>query len=405
MLPAGAAPVKRRQRRDALVVPAPVHHRSPGRPPPAGGGTGTGTTAVVSRSPGRVNLIGDHTDYCGGLALPMAIDLGIEIRLDLDGSRRLELTSDVDARPAVIDVGAPADPEALTRRTPPWSRLAAAVTALARPASGGVGSVRSTVPAGAGLSSSAAFSVALALALGAGPDPVPLARRCQQAEAAAGSDVGLLDFLCVAGAREGHAMLVDFSTLGTSHVPVPREVEVVVVHSGVSRRLDRTPYALRRRECAAAEDRLGISLGRAGASDVGTLGDPVLRRRARHVVSECGRVREVAGALAGGDLAVAGRAMVESHHSLASDFEASVPEVDALVCSLTGLPGVYGARMTGGGWGGCVVALARPGTVDPARWPGRCWLVRPSAGATVDALEAGAAGAQRPVAARRGREG
>src|SRR5208283_3974883 len=145
---------------------------------------------------------------------------------------------------------------------------------------------------GAGLSSSAAFSVAPLPALGHDPDPLTLARDCQEAERSAGSYVGLLDPLTIAAAVEGHALLIDFTTLETRPVRVPDEACFVIVHSETPRLLTTTPYATRRAECERATHILGRPLGTCDLGDLSALGDPVLRRRARHVVTECGRVRE-----------------------------------------------------------------------------------------------------------------
>ena len=350
---------------------------------------------VVTRAPGRVNLIGDHTDYNDGLALPMAIDLATEVELVEDTSGQLRLVSDIDPRPALIPVGPAAEATGATDRAgtgrslPWWARLAVAVVDQVDGAAGGTARVTSSVPVGAGLSSSASFCVALATAVGAPPTPVALARLGQRAEAAVGAAVGLMDPLVVAGARAGHAMLVDFGTLDVEPVPVPDDVAIVVVHSGEARRLADSPYGARRSECAAAAARIGRPLGRATEPDVSALTDPVLRRRARHVVTEGGRVRAMAAALRAGDTVTAGRLMVESHHSLSGDFDASTSTVDALVDDLLRRPGVHGARMTGGGFGGCVVALTRPGAVDPAAWPGRAWVVQPSAGVSRQVRRAG----------------
>lgn len=338
---------------------------------------------LVARAPGRVNLVGDHTDYNGGLALPMAIDLVTEVHLTENGSGRLLLLSTLDAEPADLPLDLPFDPRALGTVTPSWARLAAAVVAQARPPHGGIGRITSTVPVGAGLSSSAAVTVALATAFGAAGPPEVVARLCQRAEAAVGADVGLMDQLASVAGRAGHALLIDFSTLAIEQVPMPGDAEVVVVHSGVARVLERTPYAARRAECDAAAVELGHPLGQAEAADLPGIRDPVLRRRTRHVVTECERVRSFTGALAAGDLVGAGQLLRESHRSLTEDFAASVPEIDALVGELAARPGVYGARMTGGGFGGCVVALCEPGALDPEDWPGRAWRVMPAEGASL----------------------
>jgi galactokinase len=233
------------------------------------------------------------------------------------------------------------------------------------------------------LSSSAALEVALALALGFDAVPTVMARACQRAEqTATGVPSGLMDQLAVSAAREGHALLIDFTELAMEPVAMPPEAEVVVVHSGVSRALARSGYTARRAECEAAARGLG-SLGRLEPEAILGVPDPVLRRRARHVVTECDRVRWFAAALSSGDLPEAGRLMTASHGSLSRDFEVSTPELDALVEHLVSTPGVHGARLTGAGFGGCVVALADPGAVDVSAFRAGAWRVRPSAAAGV----------------------
>jgi galactokinase len=336
----------------------------------------------TARAPGRVTIIGDHTDYNEGLSLPMAIDLATEVTFEpTPGSFLVGLHSDQFAEPWEIALGgaAPSSPEAV---------LAAALLRLAGPPCGGAITVTSTVPVGAGLSSSAAFSVALLLALGVDPgDPLDVARRCQEAERMAGVHVGLLDPLTICAAEAGHALHIDFATLQTRPVPLPDQAAFVIVHSEASRQLGASPYATRRAECERAANQLGRPLGRCQPGDLSALRDPVLRRRARHVVTECGRVREIERLLERGELtnlAAVGEVMSEGHRSLAEDFRVSVPAVDELVDHLQGQPGVLGARMTGGGFGGCVIALCRPDS--PAlqadyHAPRRAWRVSPSAGA------------------------
>jgi len=339
--------------------------------------------AVVAYSPGRVNLIGDHTDYNEGLALPMAIDLGTTVYVEPADTARLLVRSDSEAGSADVAIDVPLDPDLLRRLQPPWARLVAATVAVVRPQCGGWATVTSTVPVGAGLSSSAALEVALALALGFEGPPLALARACQRAEhAATGVPSGLLDQLAVTGAVEGCALLIDFASNTTTTVAVPEDVEILVVHSGVRRALAHTAYAARRAECDAAAFRLG-PLGRIEPEAAIALPDAVLRRRARHVVTECDRVRWFAQALEQHDLVEAGRLLRASHRSLAEDFEVSTPELDELVAELSAMPGVYGARLTGAGFGGCVVALSEPGAIDPATLGRPAWRVRPSAAARV----------------------
>jgi galactokinase len=331
------------------------------------------TDTVRAFAPGRVNLIGDHTDYTGGLACPMAVDLGTTVTY-APGGDEVRLVSDRDPAPAVVPLrGAP--PPAATE--PVWARYVAAVAALVAPPVGGTGTVTSTLPVGAGLSSSASLELAVALALGFTGSPVELARLGQRAEhAATGTPTGLLDQLSSALGREGHALVIDFTSLDVTYVPLPPGVEVVVVDSEQPRVLAGTAYAERRAQCEAAAALVG-PLAAASLSDVEALTDDVLRRRARHVVTENERVRAFAAALRTGDVALAGRLMGESHASLAADFEVTTPVLDTLVAELGAMAGVHGVRMTGGGFGGCVVALAEPGALRTG------WRVRAVAGAAL----------------------
>jgi galactokinase len=335
-------------------------------------------------SPGRVNLIGDHTDYNEGLALPMAIDLGTTVTYRTDGSTRVVLVSSAEPEPAVVDLPASSDPEALADVHPTWARLVGAVAGLTELSSGGHGSVSTTLPIGRGLASSAALEVACALAMGFGVTrPVPLARLCQRAEqSATGVRCGLMDQLVATSATQGNALLVDFASLSTRRVPIPIEAEVVVVDSGVRRTLAGSAYETRRRECEAASSGL-VPLGLLRLEDLSEIKDPLLRKRARHVVSECDRVRLCAEAFEHADLVEAGRLMTESHQSLAEDYEVSVQALDRLVDGLCDTRGVFGARMTGAGFGGCAVALAEPGALDVAAFRTRAWRLSPSSGARV----------------------
>jgi galactokinase len=322
-----------------------------------------------------VNLIGDHTDYNRGRALPMAIDLGVTVTFTPSDNDRIDVTSEAyPDQPASFPVVT--DPDRIGPLEPAWARLCAAVSSLARPATGGAVRVASTVPRGSGLSSSAALAVALAEVFGVEGDALVVARLCRAAEHRVGVPVGIMDPLVCAGGRAGHALWIDTATEATHLVPVPADAEITVVDSGQRRDLRSSPYALRVAECEAAAAVIG-PLGLAGPTDLPALRDPLLRRRARHVVSECARVDEFADALSRGDLGAAGACMDASHVSLADDFEATTPEVDALVTDVRARPGVVGVRMTGAGWGGCVVALAEPGALDPATLGRPAWRVTP----------------------------
>jgi len=293
------------------------------------------------RAPGRVNLIGDHTDYNDGFVLPLAIDLECVVRSRPRDDDMVEvkwLDGDHDSDRFAHGV----------------------VTALAERGRRPVGidaEVRSTVPVGSGLSSSAALEVGLALALcdaaGLRLDPIDLAQACQEAEhIASGVPCGIMDQLASVAGREGCALLIDCRSLEIEPIPIPDDLAVVVVHSGLPRALAESAYADRRRACEEVAARLGIRALR-DASPQQVADEP----RARHVVSENARVLAAADALRGGDLAALGVLLRESHASLRDDFEVSTPELNLLVEALD-RAGAIGARLTGAGFGGCVVALA-----------------------------------------------
>jgi len=331
---------------------------------------------ITTSGPGRVNLIGDHTDYSAGLALPMAIDLGVTVAFTPSGGDVIEVMSEGFGR-ATVPLQPSADADGCG--VPEWTRLLAALVELARPVTGGSLRVTTTLPTGAGLSSSAALCVALAQVFGVDGTPLTVARLCREAEHRVGAPVGLMDPWVCAGGRSGHALLLDFGAETATRVPIPSDVEVVVVDSGRPRAVRSSAYQARVAECEAAEAIIG-PLGSATGADLAGLRDPVLRRRARHVITECARVWATAEALAASDLVEAGRLMGESHRSLARDFEVSTPELDELVADLDARPGVLGARMTGAGFGGCVVALSRPGALEVSALSRPAWRVLPTDG-------------------------
>lgn len=356
---------------------------------------------VRAFAPGRVNLIGDHTDYTGGLVLPMALEMGTTVTGVRGGMR--------GGVGGGVGVGSEVRLSSLSDAAGFDSYVSAVASLVGVSVGGFSGQVASDLPIGAGLSSSASLEVAVALALGCPLRGIELARLCQDAELlASGVPCGIMDQLASVAGVEGCALLIDCGGLpgaagpgpgagpgpAVPVVPVPvvpvpvppaDEVEIVVIHSGQARRLAAgSQYADRRVACEAAERIVG-PLRSASPAAVAALDDPVLRARARHVVSENARVRLFASALAGGDLVGCGDLMVQSHRSLAGDFEVSTPALDALVSELVARPGVFGARLTGAGFGGCVVALARPGAIDLASFGGRPgWRVRPGRGAFVE---------------------
>lgn len=339
---------------------------------------------VDAYAPGRVNLIGDHTDHSGGFVLPLALDRGTTVAFTpapaAAGATQVTLTSSGERQPAVV----PLDVHDPRQLEPAWARYVAGVMIELRAAgdrlTGGEGTVRTTLPIGAGLSSSAALTVAVALALGARGTPLDIAELCRRAEErASGIPCGIMDQLAATAGVEGCALLIDCTSLKVTAVPLPAGVEVVIVDSGERRTLVGSPYAARRADCERAASLIG-PLRHAVRYDVERLADERLRRRARHVVTENVRVVAAAEALLAGDVATAGRLMNESHASLRDDFEVSTPALDRLVAQLAGTPGVYGARLTGAGFGGCAVALVAAGSEVAG------WRALASAGARVRRL-------------------
>ena len=322
-------------------------------------------------APGRVNLIGDHTDYTGGLVLPMAIDRYTEIRGTRTGDS-VRLTSFDEALPADVPlvIERPQDTE------PAWGKYVAGVVSEMENPHGFHGHVTTDIPIGAGLSSSAALEVAVALALGFTGTPLALAQLCQRAEnRASGVPSGIMDQLAIAGGVAGHALMIDCGELTVEPVAIPRGVEIVVQFIE-HRTLVGSPYADRVAECAEAERLIG-PLRHTTTAKAKTIADPVIRARAMHVTSENRRVVDFADAIANGDLREAGRLMVQSHTSLREWYRTSTRAMDAAVADVCATPGVFGARMTGGGFGGCLVALTEPGALLSG------WVVRAVDGACV----------------------
>lgn len=320
------------------------------------------------RAPARVNLIGDHTDYTGGMVLPMAIDRWTEIR----GipAETISLHSDDEPKPAELGLQID-DPHTVE---PHWARYVAGVVAELEPYGGIAGTVTSTIPIGAGLSSSAALELAVALALGFEGDALALAQLCRRAEVrASGVPCGIMDQLVIAAGVADHALLIDCGDLTIDPVRIPDDVRIVVQFVA-HRALVNSAYARRVAECITAEELIG-PLRVATLADTTAIADQVIRARAQHVVSENQRVHDFAAALAAGDLHAAGTLMVASHNSLRDLYLTSTPVMDAAVEQLSAQPGVYGARMTGGGFGGCVVALTEPDAAVDG------WVVRAVDGA------------------------
>lgn len=323
-------------------------------------------------APGRVNLIGDHTDYMGGTVMPMAIDRGTDLWITPRADRALVARS--DNFPEIGEVVADIDAE---RADPGWDWVNYLVaTAYALQSQGislpGVDvRVSGNIPNGSGLSSSASLELAMAVAFNgltqAGLSAEELALVGQRAENEfIGVACGIMDQLSIAAGVAGHALLIDCGTLAVTPVPFPADLAVVVANTNQRRELADSAYNERRSSCEAAQEQLGARLVDVPADDVDRVVADLpqqLRRRARHVMTEQGRVLAFAAALHDDDRQRMGELMRASHESLRDDFEVTGPALDAMVEAAWEAPGVVGARMTGAGFGGCTVNLVQPDRV------------------------------------------
>ena len=327
---------------------------------------------VRTRAPGRINLIGEHVDYQGGVVMPAAINRYIKAVAQANGRSELRLSSSQGHEDLVVP---------LEHRMPfsgdnSWANYAFGVVAKYRDAGYPVGGFdvrfESNLPLGAGLSSSAALETATALVIEAllGLD-LPQTERallCQSAEHEwAGVPCGIMDQLAVNAGVAGHALKIDCSTLEIASAPLPANLSAVVVDSKVKHALADGEYAKRRADCEAATAFFGVeflrdvTIGELESAQV-QLGERVYRR-ARHVITEMARVRDFAAALEACDTAAAGLLMAASHSSLRDDYEVSCQELDTLVDIAWGL-GAIGARMMGGGFGGSTVNLVETAGVS-----------------------------------------
>jgi galactokinase len=320
-------------------------------------------------APGRVNLIGEHTDYNGGYVLPIAIPQRTQVELAIRSDRRVRVWSTQFPHAAIeYELG-------LESRDRDWGDYVRAMTWALAPlglASGVDLRIDSSVPPGSGLSSSAALEIALGRALRAGfalpVDDISLAKLARTAENDfVGAPVGIMDQMACTLADATSALFLDTRSLEYVRLPMPRRAALAVIDSGVSHRHASGEYAVRRSQCAEAARRLGVAELRdiTDCERAADLPGP-LDRRARHVITENQRVLETVEALAAGDLARIGELFCASHDSLRNDFEVSVPALDSLVEIARGVPGVYGARLTGGGFGGSVVVICAAENVHQA---------------------------------------
>lgn len=321
---------------------------------------------LLAAAPGRINLIGEHVDYQGGLVLPAAINLGV-----FAAAARLEepLLRLQTSFPNAEAVEIPLD--ALHRRegATDWANYPLGVVSCYQKAGHATGGLAiafdASLPAGAGLSSSAAFEAATAViveqALGISLPARERALLCQQAEHDyAGVPCGIMDQFAVNAGQAGHALLIDCRSLDVCPTPLPEAVAMVVVDSGVKHALADGEYGKRRTDCETAARLLNVACLREATPEMveaarESLGERVFRR-ARHVVSEIDRTRQFAAAMAAGRLDEAARLMAASHASLRDDFEVSCDELDILVEIANSL-GITGSRMMGGGFGGSTIQL------------------------------------------------
>jgi galactokinase len=333
------------------------------------------------RAPGRVNLIGEHTDYNDGFVCPMAIDKSTLILCSPRSDALVRMHSTHTHETVEFSIAGTVPKDGASWALYPKG-AAEAMRQRAHITKGMNALVVSNVPLGGGLSSSASFEVATALALltlnHAHMKPEDLALACQWAEHHyPGMPCGIMDQLISAMGKQGHALLIDCRSLATRQVPLDDpHLRVVISNSNVKHALVGGEYAARRKQCEAAVAFLKplhpqITSLRDVTPDMlaaakATM-DPLTYRRAHHVVTEIARTTAFAGALTARDYATCGKLMLASHASLRDDYEVSCPELDALVEIASNVPGggVFGARMTGGGFGGCIVALTTAEAVEP----------------------------------------
>jgi len=336
---------------------------------------GTGRPPRHFRAPGRVNLIGEHIDYNGGEVMPAALSLGIDALVRPHAEPTVCMRSLTESGEVRLDLRGPL----VACAEDGWGNYPKGVISALRERGHAIGGAdllfRSDLPTGAGLSSSAALEVVTAWAFltlcgVTSIDRVDVARLCQRVENEfVGVRCGIMDQFAVANGRRDCAMRLDCATLACTHVPVLiADHRLVLLDTTKRRGLAESRYNERREECEAVFNLLSAqspvdALARAPLALVeAAVTDPVLRRRARHVVTEQRRVVAAGEALAQGDAAGFGALLVASHASLRDDYEVTGPELDAIVEAALGAPGCAGARMTGAGFGGCAIALVREGS-------------------------------------------
>jgi galactokinase len=336
------------------------------------------TTPKRVRAPGRVNLIGEHTDYNDGFVLPCAIDHFTEVTATPRDDRTVRVLSLGGRDEFSLDA---------IEHTNSWRDYIRGVLQLLQLEHGASLQIESTLPRGGGLSSSASLEIAVGAALSdlEGEELALLAHRAENEFV--GVQCGIMDQFAVALARAGHALLLDCRDLSYRHIPVPDDVAIVICDSHLERRLADSGYNERRSVCQAAATKLGVvSLREATFEQVRDM------PHARHVVSENERTLQAATALEARDCVTFGRLMDASHASLRDDFQVVPPKLDELAAAARAVDGCYGSRITGAGFGGCTVSLVAADAVDAVR------AATEQLGATVYVSQAAAAVATQPPA-------
>jgi galactokinase len=336
-----------------------------------------GRAPTVSRAPGRVNLIGEHTDYNGGFVMPAALEFATLTAASQRSDRRLQVYSMIMDETREFDLDSPPPGP-----TGDWSDYIVGVALMlessGRNLSGADLIVWSDVPIGAGLSSSAALEVSCAHALltesGLPFDPIEIAQICQRAENDfVGMRCGVMDQYIACCGVAGHALLIDCRSLASRHVAIAPNLRLLIANSGVRHQHAGGEYNLRREACEEGVRLLSRYLGPIQALRDVTPQQleskrrklpELIYRRCRHIVTENARVLEAERALETGDFVACGRAMNASHLSMRDDFEITCPEVDMLAGLAQNVKGVYGSRMTGGGFGGCTISLIEEWAID-----------------------------------------
>jgi len=356
---------------------------------------------LVVRAPGRVNIIGEHTDYNDGFVLPMALPFEVVIA----GAARSDgkvIASSEGFEPVEFMLADPVEQGG-------WFTYVHGTAAMLAdsgyPAAGWQGCLASDIPVGASLSSSAALEVASGLAFVTSANgfikPSALARVGQRVENdVMGFRSGIMDQLASAASADGVASLIDCRDLSTSAVPLPAGIDIVIMDTGTRRELVVSEYSARRADCEAAAASLGVTALRDATLDqIGDLDGERIRRRARHVIGENTRTLDAAAAMRADNAVELGRLMNESHASLRDDYDVSGPALDHIVALALQIDGCLGARMTGGGFAGAAVALVQSDSSaafvaeltksfvappeQPASAPTKLYAVQPAAGASI----------------------